>query len=173
MVILISGSSHTGKTALAQKLLKKYEFPYLSQDHLKMGLIRSGFSTLTPEDDIDDIIHVLWPITREIIKTCIENKQNLIIEGCYIPFDYKNDFKDDYLKYIKYNCLIFSSKYIKEHYEDIMKHASTIEYRDENDAKYCTKEMLLRENLLNLERCIETNSEYTLIDDRYAVDIEL
>lgn len=67
MIILIAGSSHTGKTALAQKLLKKYGISYLSQDHLKMGLIRSGFSTLTPEDDIGDIIGVIWPITREII----------------------------------------------------------------------------------------------------------
>ncbi len=41
MVILITGASHTGKTALAQKLLEKYKFPYLSIDHLKMGLIRN------------------------------------------------------------------------------------------------------------------------------------
>lgn len=41
MVILIAGSSHTGKTLLAQKLLEKYKYPYLSIDHLKMGLIRS------------------------------------------------------------------------------------------------------------------------------------
>jgi len=138
-----------------------------------MGLIRSGFSTLTPEDDVEDIIQVLWPITREIIKTCIENKQNLVIEGCYIPFDYKKDFKDDYLKYIKFNCLIFSTNYINKHYEVIMKHASIIECRDEDDAKYCTKEMLLRENSLNLEKCIESNNEYTLIDNRYDVDIVL
>jgi adenylate kinase family enzyme len=143
MVILITGSSHTGKTVLAQKLLKKYEFPYLSQDHLKMGLIRSGFSTLTPEDEIEDIMHVLWPISREIIKTCIENNQNLVIEGCYIPFDFKKDFKDDYLKYIKFNCLIFSTKYINEHYEDIMKHASTIEYRDKDDANIVQKKCYL------------------------------
>ncbi len=42
MIILIGGSSHTGKTLMAQKLLEKYKFPYLSIDHLKMGLIRSG-----------------------------------------------------------------------------------------------------------------------------------
>lgn len=173
MVILIAGSSHTGKTTLAQNLLTKYGFPYLSQDHLKMGLIRSGFSTLTPEDHIDDIILVLWPITKEIIKTCIENRQNLIIEGCYIPFDYKKDFEDDYLKYIKYSCLIFSEKYIKEHYDDIMKHANTIERRGKDDAEYCTREMLLQENSLNLKKCKETNCEYILINDNYDVDITL
>ena len=51
MVIIITGASHTGKTVLAQKLLETYHYPYLSVDHLKMGLIRSGNTDLTPEDD--------------------------------------------------------------------------------------------------------------------------
>ena len=42
MVILITGASHTGKTLLAQRMLEKYKYPYLSIDHLKMGMIRSG-----------------------------------------------------------------------------------------------------------------------------------
>lgn len=60
MIILIAGSSHTGKTLLAQKLLETYQFPYLSIDHLKMGLIRSGYTDLTPEDD-KELLHYLWP----------------------------------------------------------------------------------------------------------------
>lgn len=80
MIILITGASHTGKTVLAQKLLEKYKYPYLSIDHLKMGLIRSGYTTLTPEDD-DKLTEYLWPIVREMIKTAIENKQNLIMKG--------------------------------------------------------------------------------------------
>ena len=173
MIVLIAGSSHTGKTVLAQKLLKKYGFPYLSLDHLKMGLIRSGFSKLTPEDDADAIMDLLWPITREIIKTNIENRQNLIIEGCYIPFDYKKDFEDEYLKYIKYSCLIFSEKYIQEHYDEIIENASAIEYRDESDSEYCTSQMLVRENLINFKKCKESNCNYILIDDKYDVDIKL
>ena len=31
--------------------LEKYKYPYLSIDHLKMGLIRSKNTTLTVEDD--------------------------------------------------------------------------------------------------------------------------
>ena len=30
MVILITGASHTGKNLLAQRLLEKYHYPYLS-----------------------------------------------------------------------------------------------------------------------------------------------
>ena len=103
MIILIAGSTHTGKTTLAQKLLEKYKYPYLSMDHLKMGLIRSGQTELTPSDD-RLLTSYLWDITKEIIKTAIENKQNLIVEGCYIPFDWKNSFSERYLTEIQYIC---------------------------------------------------------------------
>ena len=86
MIILITGASHTGKTLLAQKLLEKYKYPYLSIDHLKMGLIRSGNTQLTPVSNDTELTDFLWPIVREIVKTAIENRQNLIVEGCYIPF---------------------------------------------------------------------------------------
>ena len=109
MIVLITGASHTGKTVLAQKLLEKYKYPYLSIDHLKMGLIRSGYTKLTVKDD-DKLTEYLWPIIREMIKTAIENRQNLIVEGCYIPFDWVNDFEKEYLDNIKYYCLVMSKK---------------------------------------------------------------
>ena len=112
MIIMIAGASHTGKTALAQRLLKKYSSPYLSIDHLKMGLIRSGDTELTPMSEEFKLTEYLWPIVREMVKTAIENKQNLIVEGCYIPFDWKNDFENEYIKEIKYYCLIMSRDYI-------------------------------------------------------------
>lgn len=100
MIILITGASHTGKTVLAQRLLEKYKYLYFSIDHLKMGLIRSGNTELTPMDD-NELTEYLWPIVCEMIKIAIENKQNLIIEGCYIPFDWQKDFDSEYLKNIK------------------------------------------------------------------------
>lgn len=100
MIVLIAGASHTGKTALAQRLLEKYHYPYLSIDHLKMGLIRSGQTSLTPEDD-EELIDCLWSIVKEIVKTAIENRQNLVVEGCYIPFDWKKDFNNEYLMEIQ------------------------------------------------------------------------
>ena len=97
MIILIAGASHTGKTLLAQRLLEKYQYPYLSIDHLKMGLIRSGNTDLTATDDDEKLTEYLWPVVREMVKTAIENKQNLIVEGCYIPFDWQKDFSGEYL----------------------------------------------------------------------------
>lgn len=105
MIILIAGDTHTGKTLLAQRLLEKYKYPYLSIDHLKMGLIRSGRTSLSPESPDSVLTDFLWPVVREIIKTCVENGQNLIVEGCYIPFGWEKDFADDYLRNIKYICL--------------------------------------------------------------------
>ena len=170
MIILITGASHTGKTVLAQKLLEKYKYPYLSIDHLKMGLIRSGYTKLTPEDDVK-LTEYLWPIIREIVKTAIENKQNLIIEGCYIPFDWKKDFEKEYLKNIRYYCLVMSEDYIKNHFADIKKNASIIENR--GDDKWCTLESVLADNAQVLESAQKHRVNYVLINDKYEIKIDL
>ena len=128
MIILITGASHTGKTLLAQRLLEKYKYPYYSIDHLKMGLIRSGKTALTPEDD-DALTEYLWPVVREIIKTAIENKQNLIIEGCYISPDWRKDFEEWYLPFIRCICLAMTEQYIDRHFDEILAHESDIETR--------------------------------------------
>ena len=109
MVVLIAGASHTGKTALAQSLLEQKGYPYLSIDLLKMGLIRSGQTNLSPEDDAE-LTEYLWPIVREMIKTAIENRQNLVVEGGYIPFDWKRGFDTVYLKEIRYCCLVMTER---------------------------------------------------------------
>lgn len=171
MIVLITGASHTGKTVLAQKLLEKYKYPYLSIDHLKMGLIRSKNTTLTPMSDEDALTDYLWPIVCEMIKTAIENKQNLIVEGCYIPFDWSKDFEPEYLDNIKYYCLVMSDKYIKNHFGDIKKYASVVEERlDDGD---CILESVLRDNAKVLEQCKKHKVGYILIDDEYKVEIEL
>ena len=171
MIILITGTSHVGKTALAQKLLEKYNYPYLSIDHLKMGLIRSGNTDLTPMSDDEKLTEYLWPIVREMIKTVIENKQNLIVEGCYIPFDWAKDFEKDYLDNIKYYCLIMSENYIKNHFDDIKKYANTIENRLHDE--WCTMENLLSANSHMLTLAQQHNANYILIDDKYEIDINL
>lgn len=168
MIILISGASHTGKTALTQKLLEKYHFPYLSIDHLKMGLIRSGNTSLTPLSDDNALTEYLWPIVREMIKTAIENKQNLIVEGCYIPFDYKKDFEKEYLNEIKYYCLVMSENYIKTHFNDIKKFANVIEKRIDDDY---TIENALSENAKILKLAKNHKVNYILIDKEYNIDI--
>lgn len=170
MVILIAGETRTGKTLLAQKLLEAYRYPCLSLDHLKMGLIRSGQCALSPESDDAELTRYLWPIVREMIKTCIENRQNMIIEGCYIPFGWEDDFPDEYRKEIAYVCLVFSEGYIKERYADIARYESVIENRKEACP---APESLLEGNRRNLRQCILHSYKYILMDKDYALDIEM
>ena len=169
MIILIAGDTHTGKTLLAQKLLEKYKYPYLSIDHLKMGLIRSKQCTLPADNSDMELTNYLWPIVREMIKTCIENSQNLIIEGCYIPFGWEKDFTDEYVKHIKYLCLIFSQEYIRLHFQDILDKESVIEKRLSTDITF---EDVSRTNRYNLEQCISRGSRYVLIDKDYLINVD-
>ena len=170
MIVLIAGASHTGKTALAQRLLEKYKYPYLSIDHLKMGLIRSGNTALTPMDD-EKLEEYLWPIVREMIKTAIENGQNLIVEGCYIPFDWQKDFDAEYLKNVKYYCLILSESYINAHFDDIKGYSNVIENRQCDE--WCTMESVLEDNKKALSLAKKHGANYILIEDKYEIDIDL
>lgn len=171
MIVLITGASHTGKTAAAQKLLEKYQYPYLSIDHLKMGLIRSGNTTLTPLSGDGALTAYLWPIVREMIKTAIENRQNLIVEGCYIPFDWAKDFEQSYVDEIRFYCLVMSEKYIKNHFDEIRKFASVIEDRGADTD--CVLETVCADNAQMLEQCIRHGTEYILIDEAYQIDLAL
>lgn len=168
MVVIITGATHTGKTRLAQLMMEKYRYPYISEDHLKMGLIRSGHTDLTPSDD-REMTGYLWPIIREMIKTAIENKQNFIVEGCYIPFDWKAEFSDEYLNHIKYICLCLSASYIDTHFTEIRQYASCIENRlDDSD---CTTEYLKRENRYYYEGCQEHGLDVVWIEKNYVETI--
>lgn len=168
MVILISGATHTGKTALSQRLLEKYKMPYLSIDRLKMGLIRSGNTKLTVNDD-EQLTPYLWAIVKEIIKTAIENGQNLIVEGYYIPFGWQKDFSEEYLKDIRFYCLIMTAEYIEKRFADIIKFKNVIERRIESP----DKNDLIKENETNLRLCKKYGLKYILIDGDYAADVEL
>ncbi len=154
--------------ARAQKLLEQLSYPYLSIDHLKMGLIRAGQTALTPESGDAELTAYLWPVISEIIKTNIENGQNLIIEGCYIPFDFEDSLADVYLREIRYVCLIFSGHYIERHHDDIRRHAAVIERRD-CDGRLSIAE-LTAANQRNLNMCQRYGLDYILIDGQYDID---
>ena len=167
MIVLITGASHTGKTLLAQRMLEKYHYPYLSIDHLKMGLIRSGQTELTPYDD-RELTDYLWQIIKEMIKTAIENKQNLIVEGCYISFDWEKSFDKEYLSQIRFLCLVMSESYIDKHFDDIINNENVIEKRlYDGDL---TIGFLKQENKYYLQQCRQFGLDHILIDDRFDME---
>ena len=169
MIILITGASHTGKTVLAQKMLEKYGYPYLSIDHLKMGLIRSGNTNLTPEND-DALTEYLWPIVREMVKTAVENEQNLIVEGCYIPFGWRQDFDEQYLAHIRFICLAMTEDYIENHFDEIISYESEVETRlVEAD---CTITDLITDNKSYIDGFQKAGEHVVIIEDDYEETIK-
>ena len=164
MIILITGPSHTGKTLLARRMLEKYNYPCLSMDHLKMGLIRSGQTALTPEDD-GELTAYLWPIVREMIKTAVENGQDFIVEGCYVPFDWRRDFDERYLSDLRFICLAMSDSFIDAHFDEIKGHACDIESR--LDDSCCTAEGLKEDNRRCTDGFRRAGEQVALIEDDY------
>lgn len=167
MIILIAGATHAGKTLLAQRLLERYAYPYLSMDHLKMGLIRSGHCPLAAESDDAELTEYLWPIVREMIKTCVENGQHLVVEGCYIPFGWEEDFTAEYLRQICYVCLVLSKEYVRTRFCDILKFRNVVERRLPVEGP--TVEELCAANRYNLAQCVARGYRYVLIDGEYDV----
>lgn len=143
MIWLICGATHTGKTVLAQRILEEKRAPYLSLDHLKMGLIRSGRATVTAVSPWREITDAVWPVAREMVRTCLENGQSLTVEGCYIPPDWKKDFSEAELKQMRFVCLALDEGYIRQNMAAVRAHACDVERRLYDDADM---ETLLREN---------------------------
>ena len=82
MLFLVSGTSRSGKTLIARKLLAERQIPYLSLDWLMMGF----------NDGIPDygIHHLLWPneiaermgpFLRGMIDSMIVDGMDYVIEG--------------------------------------------------------------------------------------------
>lgn len=166
MIILIGGSSHVGKTLISQKLIEKFHYPCTSLDHLKMGFIRTGRTELTVNDDYK-MRFWLWPFAAEMIKTAIENKQNMILEGCYIPKEWKKSFTPEYLKEIHAVFIVMSENYLRSNFEDLSKYANVIENRIADKLNLdrlimCSKEFK--------EDCIENGTPYIEIDKEYNLD---
>lgn len=133
-----------------------------------MGLIRSGYTDLTVEQD-DELTALMWPIVREMIKTAIENEQHMVIEGCYLPFDWRKDFDEEYLPHIRFVCLAMTEEYLRNHFSDVRHYASVVENREE-EPELDLKE-LIRDNAVNLAKCRVHGCEVILIDGEYQVDL--
>lgn len=171
MIILISGNSCTGKTYMAQRLLEKYRIPYLSIDHLKMGLYRADRNCgFTPVDSTEDIGEKLWPILKGILMSNIENKQNLIIEGCYILPQYLENLESTYKEQVIAVFLGFSTSYIEHHFHsDIIYHRNVIETRMYPEES--TPADVIREHEIFREKCLASGVAYFEIQNNYEDEI--
>jgi 2-phosphoglycerate kinase len=134
VVLLIGGTSGSGKTKLANTLMLSLDIPYISVDHLMMGIYRSNSDCgFTPMSPVSVINRHLWPIVREMVKTNIENNHSIIFEGFQILPQNIGDFGSEYTSEVLPFFLALSPEYIKAHYDDITKHRSAIESRSDID----------------------------------------
>lgn len=174
MIILIGGSGQVGKTLMAQRLLEIYQMPYLSVDHLKMGIYRSdpncGFTPL----DVDELIgEKLWPIIREMIKTAIENEQNLIVEGCYLFPHQLQDFEKQYAEKIMPIFITFSPHYIRNQFQTgILQYRNVIENRQEFEAADNDIEEMIQDHESYRRKCSAAGVPYFEIHEDYEQEIE-
>lgn len=166
MIILIGGASHAGKTLISQKLIEKYHYPCTSLDHLKMGFIRTGLTSLTVEDD-DKMKFFLWPFAAEMIKTAIENNQNMILEGCYIPKNWKQSFAAEYQKDIRAVFIVMSENYLRNHFKNISRYANVIENRIDDEVNL---ENLIHCNKKFKEECLENGTSIIEIENEYNLN---
>ena len=171
MVILIGGVSCTGKTVMAQKLLEKYKIPYLSIDHIKMGLIRgTKYCDFSATDDDNELTNKLWPIVKGIIMTNIENGQHIIIEGCYLPPQYIRDFEPEYLEQIIALYIGFSKNYLEKHFDlGIVEHRSEIEQKDHDD--YMNRDNFIKLHSQTKELCRKHDAKFFEINDNYIEEM--
>ena len=166
MVILISGATHTGKTLLAQALLEERQMPLLSLDLLKMGLIRSGLCPLSPEAPDAELTAFLWPIAREMVRTALENHQDLIVEGAYIPADALGDFPPPREGPLHHICLVLGESYIRREYPAIVKHSRAIERR-RHDVP--AMDHLIAENVRILAEAKAAGTPLLLVEKDYDI----
>ena len=174
MVILIGGVSCTGKTIMAQRLLEKYMIPYLSIDHVKMGLIRGNkYCDFSATDNDDELTTKLWPIVKGIIMTNIENRQHIIIEGCYLPPEHIRDFEPQYLEQIIALYIGFSKNYLEKYFiTGIVEHRNEIELKEYNGHD----DYINLDNFINLhtqlkERCRKYNAKFFEINEDYEAEM--
>ncbi len=168
MVLLIGGVSHAGKTLLAQRLLEKYHFPYTSIDHIKMGLIRGytgcGFTAL---DSDAAISRALWGVLKGIVDTCLENRQNLVLEGCYLPPEQVKQYDRADLAAV---YLAFSEAYIRAQFAQIIGYENAIETR-----KFpgdLDREPFIRQNAKLRDACAAAGVPCFVIQDDYEQALE-
>jgi len=145
--------------------LEQLKMPYLSVDHLKMGLFHGwpgcGFH---PEGDREATGAALWPVVKAMAMTAIENGQSMIIEGCYHSPAQIAEFEAGYAEHVIAFWMAFSRRYIEENYEKIKAFESAIERRENDDPN---PEKLINESEALRALCLAQGARFFEIDGDY------
>jgi hypothetical protein len=82
MLYLVSGTSRSGKTLIAEQLLEQKQIPYMSLDWLMMGFT-NGMPQLGIHDKLfpDEIAKRLWSFFKAMCESMLYLEIDYIIEG--------------------------------------------------------------------------------------------
>lgn len=166
MVVLIGGSSHVGKTMIARKLVEKYGWECICLDYLKNAFQKAEIAGFENLDDVG-MRHRMWPFVAQIIKGALSSGRNLILEGCYIPAEWKESFSSEQLEDIRAVFIIMSESYIRKHMDEIESFSDVVEKR-END--FLDEERLVRCSADFKADCLGNETFYIEIEDEYDTE---
>jgi hypothetical protein len=114
MLYLIGGASRSGKSLLAQRLVKEKEVPYFPLDALIVM-----FASAAPELGVSHDLAFIekskkaWSFTEDLFKHFLDEEESYTIEGdCILPYQI-HEFKNKYNKEIRC-CFIGYTKLLPE-----------------------------------------------------------
>ena len=146
MLYLISGSSRSGKTLIAKRMLQEKNIPYLSLDWLMMG-----FNSGMPEQGIH---HLLWPgeIARRVcgflqgmIDNMIFDGMDYVLEGEAMLPELIAELVKNYPEQIKAVFLGFTNIDIEQKLSEIRNFS-----RDENDWLTKKSDEYIKDHISNM-----------------------
>ena len=129
MIYIISGTSRSGKTLIAQKFMQKRGIPYLSLDWLVMG-----FTNGIPEYGIHDklwpneIAERLWDYLKAMLESIIWSESDIIIEGEAVLPELIIDFLKKHPKRIRVCFLGYAHVSVPQKLEEVYEY-----HRDKKD----------------------------------------
>ncbi|KUP37653.1 adenylate kinase [Bacillus halotolerans] len=130
MLYLIGGSSRSGKTTTAKRMLAETKIPYFSLDYLMMG-IANGVPEMEVNPTDGDLKNGqrLWKIMNPLMTAMVENKIDYVIEGVQLIPSHVSKFEQRYLGNVK-TCFIGIAEIDIENSIDKMKFYSSMTEND-------------------------------------------
>lgn len=123
----------------------------------------------TPLED-EKIEALMWPAVRELVRTALENDEDLVVEGDYVPAEWRGDFEADAA--VGALALVFSERYVEEEFDAILAHAEAARRRLAKGEEHVTREELRSAHAGARSRAERAGDEVLLVDADYEGTVE-
>jgi hypothetical protein len=140
MIYIISGTSRSGKTLIAKKMMQQYEIPYLSLDWLVMG-----FTNGIPEYGIHDklwpneIAEKFWEYLKAMLENMMWSETDYIIEGEAVLPELINELLTKHPNRIKVCFVGYTNINIRTKVKDVYSYSSGNDWLTNESNDYVEK----------------------------------